>query len=297
MTIPRYTNSQLTNASICPALAYFTKILHLKPTRLNINLEYGSAIHLGFETYFKSIKNGICKSSSETAAIEAFIDYFSPLDLPHNNQKNLQTGEMALKGYIFQCEIEPENIIDVEMVVDRPLSYKGDRYIYGGKIDLLLKDKHGHVIVVDHKTVGSGRYTSYTYDKWTLSRQLIGYAWINTSNRINVNVVYCLKEPEIYILEFAFGPGKFQRWVINTMGLIKELDDRIKQYRYWEKHKEKGIKGLVIPEMLFPRIGSQCLSQFYGCPFETLCHQDKNIEEIVISEVDFEEMTEEEKGL
>ena len=290
----RYTNSQITADSECPALTYFKKICGWKPNRLNINLEYGSAVHTGFETYFRHIKDGRDKSIAREAAIEAFIEYFSPLDLEYHKQKNLQTGEKALSKFINLDHTRSENVIDVEFIKDKKIYYKDEEFIYGGKIDLILGNK-GLITVVDHKTVGVGQYSTYTHRKWAMSRQLIGYSWLNHTNLIHVNVVHCKMEPEIHIEPFAFSPVKMERWEVNTIGLIKRLDDRIRQYQYWEKNQ--GLKGVITPEELFPRIASNCMTQSWDCPFENPCRQDCDIQDIIVSPVDYALMTEEERLL
>lgn len=297
MIIPRYTNSQLEHASICPAMSYFERILYIKPIKRSIHSEYGKAIHLAFEVYFSLRQDNIARNEARDKAMEAFVDYFTSLDLVYHGQKNVQTAEMVIRGYAEQDSIQPEEILGVEILAEKEIKIDGDTYIYGGKIDLLIGPSQGLVTVNDHKTIGQGRFNSYTYNKWTLSRQLIGYAWLNNTNLLKVTVVYCLMEPEIHILSFVYSPAKLNRWVTNTIGLIKTLDDRIKQYYYWDKHKGNNVSGLITPEELFPRIGSKCMTQYGGCAFENLCRQDCDIQDIIINDVDFTEMTEEEKLL
>ncbi len=279
MSHPTYTfrNSSVSNYITCPAKFYFGWIKNLQPVDKNINLEFGSSVHLGAETFFKLVKLGEDPAGAATKdkAITTFIQNFTAKDFEHHVSKNIAIGSELL-GDLFEkyYDLKPEEILAVEKRFVRRL--KG--YEYTGKIDLLLK-RRGQKIIVDHKT--AGKLGSNITSKWQLARQFIGYKWLTDADDVLVNLMHCIKGngsttfPMVYQIPLLFSDFKLKRWEYQTAGILDDMASRL--FRLQAHVENKRFPH--VPDILFPRFGTMC--NIYGCEFESLCSQDLPITEII----------------
>lgn len=279
VTIDHYSNSSISSFLTCPAKFYFAYVKNLEPSSKNINLEFGSSIHVACEKALKKVKNKSLTAATTIILQYNFLAEFNAKELPDHKQKNGDIGiNLMTKFYDIICDYPPESIIAIEKKYEKTI--KGFKYV--GILDLILEQK-GRRIITDHKTTSK---TPRSFNNWNLSRQLIGYHWLADGDETCVNlfitVVVPTKRsskslgPRILQPLFLFSQKQVDRWVYQTLGHMKDIDRHITSYNQWIENQSKF---LYVPDALFPRVGSAC--NVYGCEFETLCIQDVPLEEII----------------
>jgi len=270
-------NSSVSDFITCPAKYYLNWIRKLEPTEKNINLEFGSSIHLGAETFFKLVKAGADPKADTTKqeVVRKFIDDFTNKDFEHHVSKNVVVGNALLVDMFDKYyDLKAKNILAVEEKFEKRI--KG--YTYTGKIDLLLLER-GRKTITDHKT--AGRLTAQLASKWQLARQFLGYKWLTDAEDVKVNLFHCIKGngstafPMIYQIPLLFSDFKQEKWEHQTFMVLEEIEERIRGF----KSHLANPRFSYIPDMLFPRLGTMC--NIYGCEFESICSQDLPITEVM----------------
>lgn len=283
-----FRNSSVSDFIICPAKYYFGWERNLEPIEKSIDLEYGSSVHLGCESFFKSVQAGgsPTNNSIRVKALSVFVDDFNKKDFSPHPGKNVDVG-IKLFDDLFSkyYDLKPKDILAVEKRFVKRI--KG--FDYSGKIDLLIRQR-GRVVITDHKT--AGRIGARMEAKWQLARQFIGYKWLTNAEDVQVNLFHCIKGngfdkiPMVYQIPLTFSPFKLERWEHQTVGILDDIASRL----YRLKAYLDNLKHSYVPDMLFPRLGTMC--NIYGCEFEPLCSQDLPITEIITPDWLFREREE-----
>lgn len=144
------------------------------------DLDYGVAIHAGFETLYG--EGGTVRLAQE-AFLAAYPPDRYPAALPNwALGKTVNNGLNALRGYAIHWRNEDSNweILEIEKLQDVAAEGENSRVV---KLDLVIRDKRdGGIYGVDHKTTGKyldkeywpqfephsqiRGYTRYIKDKW-----------------------------------------------------------------------------------------------------------------------------------
>ena len=264
-----FRNSSLADYLKCPAMYYWQWIRELDSNTLNIDLVFGGHIHNALECYFKSRKGGIISHLlALDKAIALFISTFPADEFEVDKKskiKNATCAEIVLTGITERYkDMLPENIIEIETLYERPI---GNGHNFSGKIDLIVRERD-RLICIDHKT--SGRVSSSYSHKWNISRQFIGYCWLKEEQEFRVNFMHTVTKPNVDFPMYFYSQKQIHRWEQSTAFLcntIAELTNRLAPPNF-------------SADMLFPRIGSHC--EMYSCKFETLCHQDVELENVIV---------------
>lgn len=173
-----YDNSMLSTLAACPRKGFLSYLLHLKPRRMQEPLSFGSAIHMGLETYYRhsvAIKNMLEAGGEAAAAVEddfdekvkrlaleAYVneiakDRHMPRRIEDEEQykpRSVERGFNLLNRYFQECPIDNELwCVEKPEWVELSFAILVGEFVFVGRIDLLVRDKRsGQLAIVDHKT-------------------------------------------------------------------------------------------------------------------------------------------------
>lgn len=187
-------HSQIFSYLNCSLKYYFSYVVKEKAQHTSIPLPFGSAIHAALERYYLTLKESgaiepldtLQDLFSESLAL-SLKDNATPAlfkkDMPDEASAILM-GKSMLEAFYQKA---PDGLKDMEIVeVEYPLS--ATLYDQSGEptdlkligvIDLLLRDKNGFLIAVDHKTAAKP-YVQADVDK---DLQLSAYSYLLAANR------------------------------------------------------------------------------------------------------------------
>lgn len=188
--------SERTNFKKCRRLWDYNSGMrqNFEPVRMNHNLAFGIAIHVGLEHYYDpetwsfptDVKLGNAinafvkennRQKQEESAAQSGLDHERKLEY----DERMELGVAMLKGYAEwaapQDQFTPlavEEKFQVPLMVDgKPLVYGGRPVVYQVRLDMLLEDEQGRLWVLDHKTAGSFWDLGFL----DLDTQISSYAW------------------------------------------------------------------------------------------------------------------------
>lgn len=167
------THSMLKTFRRCPKQAEFKYVHRLKPKRLGSPLKRGTWIHALLEAYHGGqdwMKIHEANSKLFNEMFDEEKDYYG--DMP---TEILQ----IMKSYVWHYKSDPWEVIDVEFQLEAKFP---DGTIYRGKVDMLIRDVHGKLWLVDHKSHKSLPDSAFRL----LDAQSALYIWAAWENGIEV---------------------------------------------------------------------------------------------------------------
>lgn len=228
----------------CPQYYYWRIVKGLvKPGAVKTAADFGSAIHLALEHYYK---NGMTKESKDEA-VEKFVEAFTPAINPADDKRTIVKGIEILKNYFLRYDEEVFNVVATEIGGAVEL---GD-YLYSFRNDLLVEwNQPKGLYGMDHKTTSTlgrmvvkpnNQLTGYIFALTEMyGEQVLGYIM----NEIGVykddsqydknapkvispltgKLVYQKKQRETFIRSFTTRTkGEIEAWKMETLHLISQI--------------------------------------------------------------------------
>lgn len=144
----RWSFSSIDSFDECPRNFYLHYILH-KRQKQNAFAEWGSYCHEILEAYFKGDLNIYQLGDF----YEQYYKMFNTKKFPPNKYVVLADSYHKRGLEYFKTFSDPFK--DYEVVgVEQEIETKIGKYNFVGYIDLILRDKQGNYIIVDHKSIG-----------------------------------------------------------------------------------------------------------------------------------------------
>lgn len=139
----------------CKRKFYLSYLLGLESTMKAPALAFGSAIHSGLATYFKSGKD-------EVLAIQAFTEAYQKFTVIVDPARTLLIGVNLLKMYFseYKNDVTPidPNSIEINFALNMP-----NNTVLMGVIDAVIRDKV-QIVIQDHKTTTSKALSDYYFN-------------------------------------------------------------------------------------------------------------------------------------
>jgi hypothetical protein len=162
----------------CPKQAEYKYVHRLKPKRLGSPLKRGTWIHALLEAFHMG---------------EDWLDLHKRLSNQFNtlfDEEKDYYGDMPveilalMKAYIWHYKRDPWEVIDCEFQLEATLP---DGTVYRGKVDMLIRDSHGLLWLVDHKSHKSlpdfgfrlldAQSALYIWAAWENGIEVQGFIW------------------------------------------------------------------------------------------------------------------------
>lgn len=186
--------SQIRTYIGCSLQYFFKYVAALPPERQGVSLPFGGAVHAALERYYRTYQE-TGKGAALADLQELFTDNLKTrldaLDCPVVWKKDTPDldaaviqGNALLQTFHEQAHrcLDGMEVVEVELPLAAPL-WDEDRVDTGlqlvGVVDLLLRDREGRLLAVDHKT-SSKAYAQEDVDQ---DLQLSAYAYLLTANR------------------------------------------------------------------------------------------------------------------
>ena len=218
-----------------------------KPVKEIEALEFGTAIHAGLEAWYNSFS--FPYEVKYAVMLKAFIETVNSQlreleDNPHftvdseteqefEERRVLGTG--MLNYYAdYSMKNDSFEVVDVEYEFQIPLF---DSVVYEGKIDLIVRDSHGEIYLIDHKTAG----------------RLGGTGWLDVDTQIS-SYCWALWEEGYNVAGFTYNQlfkGYPKRPNVNKNGsLSKDKNQHTTYDMYCEALEEEGLDSKDYTDML-----------------------------------------------
>lgn len=129
--------------------------LNLAPIKTVPPLMFGSAVHAALESYYNP--NEMRNPERAVASFVSFLnEWYTGLRAPSVEDDELYDESMLLGTgmlehyFMYQAPQDDFEVLAVELPFEVPI--EGTDRMYAGKIDGVIRDKHGRVWVLEHKT-------------------------------------------------------------------------------------------------------------------------------------------------
>lgn len=252
-------NSMLRTFGICQRKAQLQYVRGLQPIREPDALMFGTAIHAALDAYYEGKPEDECIAIFVATATQEQSDLALEIEGEGTgNVRSVERGIIVLKKYFIERPRDQEKwkviATEVGFAIQLCEIYP---IIFKGRIDLLVEDENGGLMVIDHKTTKTlGR--SY-FDQLRPNDALTGYCYAVTQQlkrpveRACLNVIQFSKEK----IEFARGMTHrsqldFDEWKARATRRAVEIYKRICE-----------VEG-------FDKSDGSCHS-YGGCQFRELC--------------------------
>lgn len=184
-------------------------------------LDRGTIIHVGQETYYEALKNGVTYDSARTAALSKIREAgVIQSELDHNEIDRIID---VMEEYYDYWRVEDQNLKIIE--VEKPFLYllyeDDDIKIYmSGKIDLVVQSPSGKMVAWDHKSFDR------TSELSRMSNQFKNYCYAMQSDELIVNKIGMQKTLKPHE-KFKRPPLSFDRlyleeWKDNVVTVLRD---------------------------------------------------------------------------
>lgn len=260
----------------CPRKFFLSYVKRLRPKHTAPALISGAAFHEGMAIFYTtgSVKKAIKRLQEEFDERKAEyedIDYYVKdrarfADMLESYCE--QVGKIDLKNY---------KVVGVEMPIDVRNPYvldkKGRPMLITVRLDLLLENKAGELLIVDHKTT---QFSKFVMEKSVLmGDQATAYICATqqaypdrTVIGLQPNIIYWhrnsndVEKIDHYRPQIAFRSKKeIDQWLQGMASVMTDISQRVMSYTD-KTHSEY---------MLFPRNTGACMNYAKPCPFYDIC--------------------------
>lgn len=144
-----YTSSSAKTARTCLRLYRLTYVEGWKPRDESENLRFGTLIHKALEAWWLATKAGLRADERLAAALDALAYEADPFDRAR--------ADVLTRGYDARWGADEYEVLAVEHEFRVPLvnpetGAPSRTFDLAGKLDVLVKDADGRVLIVEHKT-------------------------------------------------------------------------------------------------------------------------------------------------
>jgi hypothetical protein len=240
----------------CPKFYYWRIKRGLtKPGDKKLAAEFGTAIHLGLETYYKG---GLTQEARDLAFTKS-LEYFTPFETEGDEKRTSQRLVVILDKYFTRYPSEPFEVIATEVGGAFELD---SNWIYTTRLDLPVEWKTPRgVYIVDHKTtydLGSliarphNQITGYIYNACEMWENVLGailngigvYATDEVMDKslpkvpsaVTGKPVYQKKEREFFMrIPTQRTTRELEEWKGETLWWLHQIEECEENNR-WPKH-------------------------------------------------------------
>ena len=155
------THGRIRAARTCLRLAHFAHVLGRRPRAEAAPLRFGTLFHRGREAFFRSLVAG---RDLETALDDGLLVV---ADVATDDFECATAAEL-LRGYAYRWESQGWQILAVEVEFRAPLvhpdtGYTSPAWTIAGKIDAIISDANGRILVDELKTSSEDLSPGSTY--------------------------------------------------------------------------------------------------------------------------------------
>ena len=307
-------NSTLEKLLTCPRSFEFYLVFG-RDTGHRDALNYGTAIHLALEHYFKS-------GHDSTELNQILCDHFDANPPSENSWRNLDHAIESIRRYVSLREqmqkwnpIEYQGKKAVEICFSLPLfqwtnpdahlPYPSSLIVdscdeeeftrchfinvnYTGKIDLAVECNSGgdprNYDIIDHKTTSIGGPTFWK--QFYLSAQMRGYTWAATQLFDHA--------PCHTIIDCIVGRGPS----LKGKGVMHEIEQQSYTYSQdsineWRDNVTDHIRVMLnrLSRGFFPEANTHCVNKFGMCDYHDVCTQPMNSRQLILASGQYADRT------
>ncbi len=267
-------NSEVSTYTQCERRHYYGYLKTLEPVNTSTSLSRGIIGHEALAFYYDALKEGADPATAQQRALDCVGRY---LHFP-NAETTMLTDLMQILARYFSYYPHDEfrEIIGVEKVYE----IDAEEFIYGMRLDLLVRDKAGKIVLVDHKFV----YDFYTQNMLDTNAQLPKY--IGTLKLNKVPVDYAILNQIRYRLKkggntddelFKRAPVRPPHSRIHRiMGEQFEVSRRILERRTLDAEQQARVAVRTMNQMTCKNCPfiSLCVAELDGQPTDNLLAND-----------------------
>jgi hypothetical protein len=243
-------NSALEDLQSCPWMYYVKHILRRVPVAGKAPLIFGGAIHAALKVRYATLLHEPCTEPVQAAMLSATYEHMQLHPPPAQDHRQYELAEAFIRMYNQVYRREPffivkhgeKNIVELPFVFELGVLSNGQKVLYSGRMDLVIRDTEG-TWVFDHKT--TFEYGLGFEDIMRVTPQMRGYAYAcktilgiqPTGYVVNAIRVRRPKKSDEYAVagEGSVRPDDFKRvrehlsyheldeWHDNTLNLCEEL--------------------------------------------------------------------------
>lgn len=248
----------------CPRKWFIKYGLRLLPETTKRALIFGSALHTGLETLYLADDLSVAKADITGYLTEHQLDYTSMEAF----QEDLARGPKMLESYfrdVLPEEKEHYRLIGLEVPFEIPVGPEEIDYSITVRVDKLLENKAGEIVIGDYKTTGWG--VPRAIQSFECSDQLTAYVFA-------VDKVYpqrCIGG-FVDVLYSRSSVFKSQRseFIYRTKRELATFEQGFLSIMMEVTNKMRAFESGEYPdEFLFPRHGAFC--GLFGCEYQDIC--------------------------
>lgn len=238
-------HSQLFTYLNCGLKFWFQYVQGLPKEHSSISLHFGKAMHTGIEIFYLGLKESgkkppleLMEAAFSSKLYQSIELETAPLlfkkDMP-DTAAAVALGKRMVATFHQEAEVDGYTVEAVELPLTANLfNHKAELMDIQlvGVIDLLLRDKQGNYIAVDHKTARQAKsQTSVDEDL-----QLTAYSYLLAANRYvfpkaevscQFNVIRKLKTPKLEIYHTSRGPEARKRFARLSATVLSGIENQV----------------------------------------------------------------------
>ena len=238
-------HSQLFTYLNCSLKYFFAYVQKVPGKHSSINLHFGKAIHAAIEAFYLSLKETGNKPSFaevESVFMKKLYQSMESVEAPILFKKNMPDiassiylGKTMMAAFHEQTSVDGFTVEAVELPLSATLhNHNGEPLDIQlvGIIDLLLRDKCGNWLVVDHKTSSQAKSQAAIDD----DLQATAYSYLLAANRYvfpraevrtRFDVLRKLKTPKLEQYHTTRGPDSRKRFAKLSAAVLAGIDNRV----------------------------------------------------------------------
>ena len=238
-------HSQLFTFLNCSLKYFFAYVQNVPGKHSSINLHFGKAIHAAIEAFYLSLKETGNKPSFaevESVFMKKLYQSMESVEAPILFKKNMPDiassiylGKTMMAAFHEQTSVDGFTVEAVELPLSATLhNHNGEPLDIQlvGIIDLLLRDKSGNWLVVDHKTSSQAKSQAAIDD----DLQATAYSYLLAANRYvfpraevraRFDVLRKLKTPKLELYHTTRGPDSRKRFAKLSAAVLAGIDNRV----------------------------------------------------------------------
>ena len=238
-------HSQLFTYLNCGLKFWFQYVQGMPREHSSINLHFGKAMHTGIETFYLALKESGKKPPLELMEAAFSSKLYQSLELESapllfkkdmpDTASAVALGKRMLEVFHQEAEIDGFRVEAVELPLAANLyNHRGELMDIQlvGVLDLLIRDRQGNLIAVDHKTSRQAKSQADVDG----DLQLTAYSYLLAANkrvfpkaevRCQFNVIRKLKTPKLETYQTTRGPVARKRFAKLCATVLSGIDNQV----------------------------------------------------------------------
>lgn len=289
------TNSRMKDARLCPRLHHLRYGLGYRPAVEAEALRFGSLCHVGLEAWWRAYAlGGEAQAWLDAAILAVGSEEADPFDMVR--------AEVMLAGYHARWKEQKYEVLGVEMEFETELrnpetGRPSQTWRLSGKLDVLVKDSEGRVLIAEHKTtseqVGAG---SEYWRRLRLDGQVSTYyAGAASMGHEVAGCLYdVLKKPGQRPLQVNSRrtvpetPEEFRARLVEAVatepdayyqrGMVVRLEEEVRDAQFDAWQTAQSIREAEVAGRA-PRNPDACVRFGYTCPFFAVCTGEASLDD------------------